>query len=199
MDCKRELNQSIKSTPGRHVCQAAVLPLHFLCFTIQPGFVRCPHFACSSAAGDPLCSNSQSLVPSSLIERTARPNSHLGCSHFRLLNFLLLTARIMKLLSANRATSTLKDINWEVKKLPASRVLRKRVVFETILKHVEDFAEADPAFARILLDTIFQLDKMQPKVDTISATSPAPWTHLANMNSSCGFPPVVCLKRSSSI
>jgi hypothetical protein len=84
----------------------------------------------------------------------------------------------MKLLSAddlsNTAASTLKDaedIHREVKKIPASRVLRKRVVLETILKHVGDFADTNPVLARNLLDTVREI---RPTVDTVSATSYVP-------------------------
>ena len=74
----------------------------------------------------------------------------------------------------NMATSILKDaqdFGREVKKLPVNKVLRKRVVLETILKHVGDFVEVDPVLARTLLDTVSQLDRIGPKVDTVSDES----------------------------
>jgi hypothetical protein len=77
----------------------------------------------------------------------------------------------------NMATSILKDaqdIESEVKKLPASKVLRKRVVLETILKHVTDFAAVCPDLSRTLLETVSQFTKLERKVDTVSSASPVP-------------------------
>ena len=76
------------------------------------------------------------------------------------------------------------DINRKVKKIPANRVLRKQAVLETILQHVEDFAEVNSALARALLDTVRQI---QPKVDVVSVASHVPWIHQANTDPPLDF------------
>jgi hypothetical protein len=78
----------------------------------------------------------------------------------------------------NMATSILKDaqdIESEVKKLPASKVLRKRVVLETILKHVTDFAAVCPdLFSDFCSKRFRNLPNWERKVDTVSSASPVP-------------------------